>query len=170
MAAPNNPNAPASEVDLYLETMRQNPRSMVFAPLAEAYIKAGKLQEAVDVCQRGLLSHPEFIEGRLALGKALLAQKRLKEAQVELLKVVKLDRQNRQGYKLLAEVLVGRSDFERAGAILQHARQLDPSDAQIIDLQKRVETELAKLGRPAAPPPEKGPADAEPTRVDPQGS
>src|SRR5437588_8291129 len=109
MATPQNPNPPGNEVELYLETMKQNPRSMVFALLGEADIKAGKLQEAVDVCQKGLLSHPEFIDGRLALGKALLAMNRLKDAQVELLKVVKLDRQNREGYRLLAEVLVGRN-------------------------------------------------------------
>ena len=63
--APNKPNPAASEIELYLETFRQNPRSMVFGPLAEAYIKGGRLQEAVEVCQKGLLSHPDFVEGRL---------------------------------------------------------------------------------------------------------
>lgn len=55
----------------YLKKFQEDPKSRVFAPLAEAYRKAGLVDEAIDICQEGLKVHPEFIGGSVALARAL---------------------------------------------------------------------------------------------------
>src|SRR5262249_58041850 len=81
-----------------------------------------------------------------------------KEAQGELLRVVKVDRSSRQGFALLGEVLLRRQDFERAVPVLQHAQNLDPTSSQILAMLKR-----ARAGQALDPPP------PVPTPVPPRG-
>ena len=71
------------------------------------------------------------------LARAYAAMHQWKEAQGELLRVVKIDRSNRQGFALLGEVLLRRMDFERAVPVLQHAQNLDPTSPQILSMLKR---------------------------------
>ncbi len=85
------------------------------------------------------------------VGKALVALHQWKQAQAELLKVVKHDKQNGDGFHLLGEVLMRRSDYERALLVLQHAQNLDPANPAILSLLKRVRT--GKAMDPPAPIP-----------------
>src|SRR5437016_1016659 len=119
------------------QQLRETPRSTVYAEVADALLRAGRAADAVAVCQQGLVHHAEHVPGRLALASALVALGQYKEAQAELLKVVKLDRQCNDAFILLGEVLMHRGDFERAQAILAHAHELDPGDADVMELVKR---------------------------------
>src|SRR5262245_17740557 len=82
------------------------------------------------------------------VARSHIALHQWKEAQAELLRVVKVDRSNRQGFALLGEVLLRRSDFERAVPVLQHAQNLDPTSPQILAMLRR-----ARAGQPLDPPP-----------------
>ncbi|MEO7735328.1 MAG: tetratricopeptide repeat protein, partial [Kofleriaceae bacterium] len=82
------------------------------------------------------------------LARAHAALHQWKEAQGELLRVVKIDRSNRQGFALLGEVLLRRQDYERAVPVLQHAQNLDPTSPQILSMLKR-----ARAGQALDPPP-----------------
>src|SRR5215470_2764451 len=126
-----------AEVARLEQQLRENPRSTVYAEVADAYLRSGRADEAIEVCHRGLVHHAEHVPGRLALARALVAKEQFKEAQAELLKVVKLDRQCNDAFILLGEVLMHRGDFERAHAILAHAHDLDPADAHVMELLKR---------------------------------
>jgi tetratricopeptide (TPR) repeat protein len=131
------------------QQLRENPRSTVYAEVADAYLRAGRPADAVEVCHRGLVHHAEHVPGRLALARALVTQGQHKEAQAELLKVVKLDRQCNEAFILLGEVLMHRGDYERAGAILAHAHELDPDDANVMDLLKRARDRVPPPATPA---------------------
>src|SRR5215470_7510942 len=126
-----------AEVARLEQQLRENPRSTVYAEVADAYLRSGRADEAIEVCHRGLVHHAEHVPGRLALARALVAKEQFKEAQAELLKVVKLDRQCNEAFIMLGEVLMHRGDFERAHAILAHAHDLDPADAHVMELLKR---------------------------------
>src|ERR1051325_12150509 len=128
---------PAFDVERLSAQLRENPRSTAFAALAEALVRKGRPAEALEVCQRGLSIHPDHLAGRLALARSLLRLEKYKEAQAELLKVVKQDRGNHEGFVLLGEVLLMRGDFDRAQAILTHAHELDRADSHIVELLKR---------------------------------
>ena len=50
-----------------------DPASIAFAQLAEEYRRAGRHQEAVDVCRGGLTRHPGHLSAQVTLGRALTA-------------------------------------------------------------------------------------------------
>ncbi len=156
---PMRPLPTAAEMDKLAVAFRDNPRSTAFLPLADAFLALGRAREAIEALTRGLVNHPDHAEGRLTLGRAHVMLHQWKEAQVELLKVVKLDRQSREGFRLLGEVLMRRQDFERALPVLQHATNLDPADPKVLAMLRK-----ARESRPLDPPP------PTPTPMAPAGS
>ncbi len=138
----------AQEIEELIDLVRRDPASPAFIDLGEAYLALGRPRDAVQVGNLGLEAAPDSLEGRVMLARAHAAMHQWKEAQGELLRVVKVDRTNRQGFALLGEVLLRRSDFERAVPVLQHAQNLDPTSPSILAMLKR-----ARAGQGLDPPP-----------------
>ncbi len=137
----------AQEIEELIDLVRRDPSSPAFIDLAEAYLALGRPKDAVTVGKAGLDSSPDNLEGRVVLARAYCAMHQWKEAQGELLRVVKVDRSNRVGFALLGEVLLRRNDYERAVPVLQHAQNLDPTSPQILSMLKR-----ARNNQPLDPP------------------
>jgi len=147
----DDPRVPTQdELERLEESARLDP-ARNFVTLGEAYLSLGRPRDAVEAGARGLRDDPGNLAGRLMVGKALVALHQWKQAQAELLKVVKHDKQNGDGFHLLGEVLMRRSDYERAIKVLQHAQNLDPANPAILSLLKRVRT--GKAMDPPAPIP-----------------
>src|SRR3954470_21856939 len=127
----------AQEIEELIDLVRRDPRSPAFIDLGEAYLALGRPRDAIQVGNLGLESSPDNLEGRVMLARAFASLHQWKEAQGELLRVVKVDRSNRQGFALLGEVLLRRADFERAVPVLQHAQNLDPTSPQILSMLRR---------------------------------
>ena len=94
----------------YLRKYQEDPKSRVFAPLAEAYRKAGMFDEAIEVAREGLKIHPHFSGGRVALARSLFDKKRYEEVAEELETVVRDAPDNLVAQRLLAEscLMLGR--------------------------------------------------------------
>src|SRR5512132_2905605 len=148
----------AQEIEELIDLVRRDPGSPAFIDLGEAYLSLGRPRDAIQVGNLGLQNVPDNLEGRVMLARAYVALHQWKEAQGELLRVVKVDRSNRQGFALLGEVLLRRQDFERAVPVRQHAQNLDPTSPQILSMLKR-----ARASQPLDPPPPM------PTPVPPRG-
>jgi tetratricopeptide (TPR) repeat protein len=148
----------AQEIEELIDLVRRDPASPAFIDLGEAYLALGRPRDAVQVGNLGLAAAPDNLEGRVMLARAHVAMHQWKEAQGELLRVVKVDRGSRHGFALLGEVLLRRQDFERAVPVLQHAQNLDPTSPQILAMLKR-----ARGGQSLDPPPPL------PTPVPPRG-
>ena len=129
-----------------IDAVRRDPAA-AFLQLGEAYLALGRPKDVIEVCNVGLGRAPDHIEGRVLLARAHHALHQWKEAQGELLRVVKVDRANRLGFALLGEVLLRRGDTERAVPVLQHAQNLDPTSPFLLTLLKR-----ARTGEPLDPP------------------
>ena len=138
----------AQEIEELIDLVRRDPASPAFIDLGEAYLALGRPRDALQVGGMGLEAAPDNLEGRVMVARAYTAMHQWKEAQGELLRVVKVDRSNRAGFALLGEVLLRRQDFERAVPVLQHAQNLDPTSPQILAMLKR-----ARGGQPLDPPP-----------------
>lgn len=138
----------AQQLQELVELTRRDPGSPAFVDLGNAYIALGRPQDAIEVGARGLQVSPHITAGRLMVSEAFVQMHRWKEAQVELLKVVKADRNNMRGFTLLGEVLMRRADYERALPVLQHAQNLDPNNPHLQDLAYRAHTR-----QPLDPPP-----------------
>jgi tetratricopeptide (TPR) repeat protein len=148
----------AQEIEELIDLVQRDPASPAFIDLGEAYLALGRPRDALGVGGVGLEAAPDSLEGRVMVARAYAALHQWKEAQGELLRVVKIDRSNRRGFALLGEILLRRNDYERAVPVLQHAQNLDPTSPQILSLLKR-----ARSGQPLDPPPPL------PTPVPPRG-
>ena len=138
----------AQEIEELIDLVRRDPASPAFVDLGEAYLALGRPRDALEVGGYGIAAAPDSLEGRVMLARAHAVLHEWKEAQRELLAVVKVDRSNRAGFALLGEVLLRRNDFERAVPVLQHAQNLDPTSPSILAMLKR-----ARTGQPLDPPP-----------------
>jgi len=141
-----------SELERLARAFRDNPKSAVFVPLAQGYLAAGKTKEAIEVLTQGLGAYPDHTEGRLTLARAYAALTQWKEAEQELVKVVKLDRYHQRAFSLLGEVLIRRHNYDVALKALQRAVDLDPTDdhAQMMLGRAKERRPLDPLPTPAS--------------------
>lgn len=143
----------AQEIEELIDLVRRDPSSPAFIDLGEAYLALGRPRDAAKIAGMGLETSPDNLEGRVLLARAYASQHQWKEAQGELLRVVKVDRSNRTGFALLGEVLLRRNDYERAVPVLQHAQNLDPTSPQILSMLKRARNGQALDAPPPVPTP-----------------
>ena len=53
------------KIEWYKEVLELEPNSKVFFPLARMLANEGETEEAIEIIERGLVRHPEFLEARL---------------------------------------------------------------------------------------------------------
>lgn len=102
------------EVDKYLAALVKDPKSKAFVPLADAYRKAGMLDEAIQVAKDGLKYNPGYISGRFVLGRCYYEKEMFKEAEEELQRVVKSNPENADAQRLLARIQEKQGRLEEA--------------------------------------------------------
>lgn len=90
-------------IEKYQLLYEQNPNSKVFAPLSEAYRRAGLLPEALDVCLSGVKQHPKFAGGQLAIARVYLDMKEANKALEHLEAAVANSPENILAISLLAD-------------------------------------------------------------------
>lgn len=112
----------------YQSIYDKNPKSKVFAPLAEAYRKMGLLDEALKICTKGILSHPEFAGGHLALAKIFIEKNQLEKAIESLLCTTDLSPENILAHKLLAETYMKLRQPKKALHSYKMVLLLTPQD------------------------------------------
>jgi len=104
----------ADDIEKYQILMQQNPRSKVFAPLADAYRKMGMLKEAAEVCESGIHYNPDFAGGRLVMARILMERKDYSQAIEELKKATELAPENILAHLLLAENYIAEKQSKLA--------------------------------------------------------
>jgi tetratricopeptide (TPR) repeat protein len=143
-----DPGSFSAEIGKYLDILAKDPNSRVFAPLAEAYRKAGFLDDAVETALEGLKSHPNYLGGRVALGRAYFEKKQYADATAEMQKVAKAAPDNIIAHKVLGQIAYHQSDLPAAERAFKMVLLLDPRDQEAHEF-------IANLagGAPAAPAP-----------------
>jgi tetratricopeptide (TPR) repeat protein len=103
-----------SEIDKLEARWRENPKGRNFAPLADAYRKAGLIDNAVMLCQEGLKLHPDYVSAHIVYARCLIDKKDDAGAQDVFKKVLALDGENIIALRMLAEIAgrTGRHDEE----------------------------------------------------------
>ncbi|RYZ63286.1 MAG: tetratricopeptide repeat protein, partial [Proteobacteria bacterium] len=117
-------------VERYQLELNKNPRSRVFAPLAEAYRKMGLLEEAKRICRFGTQAHPDFAGGHVAYAKVLLDLKNPGEALKHLEAAAKLSPDNLLAHNLLGETLIEVRRPKEALKAFKMVLFLDPDNAR----------------------------------------
>lgn len=96
-------------IEEYQLILMKDPSSKVFAPLAEAYRKMGLVQQALELCERGVDRNPKYVSGLVAYGKILIELENYKDAITQLKQAVQLKSDN-----VLANRLLGLS-YQKMG-------------------------------------------------------
>ena len=64
-----------SEIEKLERRYAENPKGRNFAPLADAYRKAGQVDQAIELCKSGLERHPDYVSAHIVYGRCLIDQK-----------------------------------------------------------------------------------------------
>lgn len=122
----------------YLESrLRDNPKSLLFARLADVYLEQGKINDGMSLCTEGVKHHPYYSSGYFVLAKAHVLNKEYDKAESALKKVLSHDQQYLAAQKMLADIMV-KTGWE-ATAVEHYAAvlEIDPFQEKIRDLMKR---------------------------------
>lgn len=114
-----------------IRRLEEDPKSRVFAPLAESYRRLGRVDEAIRICTKGLEHHPDYASGRLALAKCFIDKKKFVEAKRELERVIHQAPENLLAQRLLADMLLSLEDLTGAIHHYKMALLLAPEDVAL---------------------------------------
>lgn len=102
------------------QRLAAEPRSPLFARLADYYLQSGRANDALRICDQGLASYPFYTTAHLMKGKALLALKMEAEARHEFEVVHEMLPANETVAKLLTEAAVAPAELTGAIAPETH--------------------------------------------------
>ncbi|MFI5043116.1 MAG: tetratricopeptide repeat protein, partial [Acidimicrobiales bacterium] len=148
--------AALSEIEKLEARWAENPDGRYFAPLADAYRKAGRVDDAIMVVGQGLTKHPDYLSAHIVLGRCHLEKKDDAAALATFEKVLGLDTENVIALKSLAEIAERQNRNDDARRWLQQLLAVDAMNTEAAD-------DLARLGGPIGgePAPGEAPAGAE---------
>lgn len=130
----------------YLKKYQDDPTSRVFAPLAEAYRKAGLIDEAIQVAKEGLKIHPHFTGGKVALSRALFDKKCYQEVIDELLPIIQDVPDNLVAQKLLADSCLMLGRLMDALNSYKMYLYFSPQDQEIAQMVRELEIQAYEKG------------------------
>ena len=130
----------------YLKRYQEDPSSRIFAPLAEAYRKAGLIDEAIEIAREGLKIHPGFIGGRVALGRALFDKQLYNEVIDEMTVVVRDVPDNLVAQRLLAESCLVLGRVAEALGAYKMLLYFNPQDEEAARLVLELEAQAYDRG------------------------
>jgi len=150
----------------------------VFAALADRLCELGKVEEADQICRRGLVFMPDSLDGQTALAHIHLAMGRFEQATAQLIQVLDVDDEHPEAIRRLGQVLLKRGDRTRARIILEYAESLLPGDGGVADLlvlaggvpsfrARRAPSVLRPIGSPALTPAPPATFEGDPTQITP---
>ncbi len=130
----------AQTIEKYHQEYDKNPKSKVFAPLADAYRKLGEHNQALNIAQNGLVHHPSFSGGHIVLGRVYMDLEQNIKAIECLEKACKLSPENILGQQLLADLYLKEQMVKKALASYKMVLFLKPNDKTAQERVKKLES------------------------------
>ena len=129
------------------EILSDNPESLIFAALSDAYRKKGDLSKAFHLCSQGLRLHPDYGPGHLVMARINMERGMYTEAEKELASAEQADGKTRATELLLAQVFVMKGQLEKAKTVLDKLKAADPENQTVGELLDaiREQSESGKL-------------------------
>jgi tetratricopeptide (TPR) repeat protein len=135
--------------------VHKDPASIAFAQLAEEFRRMGNYEEAIDICRIGLQTHPSYLSARVTLGRALVEQNDLENAEAELRYVLHHAPENLSAIRAMAEIHHRRGQLPEALVFYKSALELARHDP---DLEQTVDEISRAVSKGPAPVPVPVPA------------
>jgi len=137
--------ASSSEIEKLERRYAENPDGRFFAPLADAYRKAGQVDRALELVRAGLAKHPDYLSAYIVLGRCQLDKGTDADAAATFQSVLGLDGENIIALKSLAEIAERAARVDEAREWLQKLLAVDSMNAE-------AEADLQRLGGALAAP------------------
>jgi tetratricopeptide (TPR) repeat protein len=124
--------------------LQKEPGSRLFVPLAEEYLKAEMLDEAVQVLTDGLKKHPDFHVARATLGKIYFQQGKFAEAKREFEEVVRVNPDNLIALRKLALLYRQSKSLDQARRCCETLLAANSKDAEMLQLLQEIKAAQGK--------------------------
>jgi tetratricopeptide (TPR) repeat protein len=130
-----------------LETLEQkhaeHPQGRYFVPLANAYRKAGRVEQAETLIRDGLRHHPDYLSAHIVLGRCLRDRGAVDEAEETFRRVLDTDSQNLVALRSLGELAATSGRTGEARHWLERLVSVDPLNDEARELLDRLGEEEA---------------------------
>ncbi|GIL16549.1 MAG: hypothetical protein BroJett040_03000 [Oligoflexia bacterium] len=127
-------------IEHYQNLLAQDPKSKIFAALAEAYREMGMDEQAEALARRGTINHPTYAPGFVVLGRIMLGQKKYDDALFELQKAVQLSPENILAHQLIGQVHLELKNTKEALKAHKMALFLNPQDTRSQKVVSKLES------------------------------
>ncbi|MFA6237343.1 MAG: tetratricopeptide repeat protein [Bacteriovorax sp.] len=136
----------------YQTDFEKNPRSRVFAPLAETYRKLGMTDKAMEILSEGIRYNPSYVMGYLGLAFCYFDLKQFNLAYSTLRPLIESNRDNLRLQKLFSEVCLELGKQEEALETLKYLLFINPRDKDVAESVARLEREVEDRYKPQHKP------------------
>lgn len=157
-----------TELDKLEQRYRENRKGRTFAPLADAYRKAGLIDNAVILCEEGLKLHPDYVSAWIVYGRCLVDKKDDKAAEDVYQKVLALDPENVLALRTLAELSERGGRLDAALSWLNRLLAADPMNGDASDALMRVKGKVAVAAKAPTAAPAQAPTPTVPRAAAPR--
>lgn len=108
--------------------VRGNPESILFARLADLYLKSNRISDAIQLCEEGIKRYPFYATGHFVLGKGYLANKQFEQAEKEFKRVLLFDPKYLAAHKNYGDLMKEIGWENTCESSYRKILQIDPLD------------------------------------------
>ena len=132
----------------YQNDFEKNPRSRVFAPLAESYRKMGMFDKAMEVLSQGIRFHPSYTMGYLGLAFCYYDLGQFNLAYSTLIPLTESNRDNLRLQKLFSDTCMELGKQEEALETLKYLLFINPRNKEVAESVLKLEREVENRYKP----------------------
>lgn len=154
------PDASTEEIQRLENRLRRNPRSLMFARLADAYLRMGRVEDAKRLCEEGVREHPYYVTGHVMLGKCHLARGEHDAAEKQFKRALLLDPKYLAAHKYYGDLMKEIGWIKTFEMSYRKILQIDPLDQSAramlgdVDLTQEVRLEEEEIAEDYVEPEE----------------
>lgn len=126
----------------YFNMYKKNPRSRVFAPLAESFRKLGMLDDAFKILKEGIRNHPNYTLGYIVLAHCYYDQQKYELTYNTLRPIISQNADNISLQKIFAQACIHLGHLEEALDTFKYLLFMNPKDKFFAEQVKRLEDDL----------------------------
>ncbi len=121
---------------------KKNPRSKVFAPLAESFRKLGMLDDAYKILKDGIRNHPNYTLGYIVLANCYYDQQKYELTYNTLRPIIAQNADNISLQKVFAQACIHLGHLEEALDTYKYLLFMNPKDKFFAEQVKKLEDDL----------------------------
>lgn len=120
-----------NELTVYEKRLRDNPASYCFAHLAELYLEAGRMDDALSAARAGVARYPGFVAGQMALARVCQQQGLVDEALHALAVVTTAVPESLEAQRMRIKLCRALGRHDEALQALQTVLEFYPDDQEL---------------------------------------